>query len=122
MIGIKNSGIHGLGIFALKNIGKGMLIEVCPILILNKKDTKLIEKTKLYNYYFGWKRLGMIALGNGSLYNHSYEPNAKYERDFQNERLKFFAIKPIRKGEEITVNYNGKPEIKKRVWFDKEKK
>ena len=60
-----------------------------------------------------------ISLGYGSIYNHSYEPNAKYEKDFLNNMLIFRAIKIINKGEEIVVNYNGDPNNKEKVWFEK---
>ena len=61
----------------------------------------------------------VIALGYGSMYNHSYEPNAKYKRNFSNQTITFVAIKPIKKREEITVNYNGDPINQEKVWFEK---
>ncbi|PJE76536.1 hypothetical protein COV05_04170 [Candidatus Uhrbacteria bacterium CG10_big_fil_rev_8_21_14_0_10_48_16] len=54
-----------------------------------------------------------------SLYNHSYEPNAKYDKDFVNNRIVFTSVKTVKKGEEITVNYNGDPDKKEKVWFEK---
>ncbi len=120
-IKFKKSKLHGNGVFAVTDIKKNEIIEICPILILSKKDTKEIDKTNLYNYYFAWgKNNSAISLGYGSLYNHSYEPNARYEDDFLNNRLIFKSIKKIKKGEEITVNYNGNPEDKEKVWFDKD--
>jgi len=117
---VNKSKIHGKGIFASDNIPKGRVIEVCDIIPLTQRDTRIINKTSLYDYYFGWKsRGGAIALGNGSLYNHSYEPNAKYKKDVSKSKIVFVSVRPIRRGEEITVNYNGDPWIKKRVWFDK---
>ena len=120
-IKFKKSKLHGNGVFAVTDIKKNEIIEICPILILSKKDTKEIDKTNLYNYYFAWgKNNSAISLGYGSLYNHSYEPNARYEDDFLNNRLIFKSIKKIKKGEEITVNYNGDPEDKEKVWFEKD--
>lgn len=117
---VKKSEIHGKGIFATKDIKKDEVIEVCPIIILNQEDTKIIDNTSLYNYYFGWRNNGSaIVLGYGSIYNHSYQPNARYNRDFINNNVIFIAIKPIRKGEEITVNYNGNPNSQEKVWFEK---
>ena len=116
----KESPLHGKGVFAITDIQRDELIEVCPVLLLSKQDTKEIDKTRLYNYYFSWKEGGCaISLGYGSLYNHSYEPNARYEKDFLNSRILFKSIRPIRKGEEITVNYNGDPNSKEVVWFEK---
>ncbi|MBW3002986.1 SET domain-containing protein [Candidatus Woesearchaeota archaeon] len=117
---VKKSEIHGKGIFATKDIKKDEVIEVCPIIILNQEDTKIIDNTSLYNYYFGWRNNGSaIVLGYSSIYNHSYQPNARYNRDFINNNVIFIAIKPIRKGEEITVNYNGNPNSQEKVWFEK---
>ena len=56
-------------------------------------------------------------LGFGSLYNHSYEPNAKYVRRVSKRVVEFVAIKDIKKGQEITVNYNfGDPDDKSKPW------
>ena len=61
-------------------------------------------------------RAPALALGYGSLYNHSYRPNARYE-DVGPRTKSFLAIRDIG-GEEITVNYNGKPRSRTAVWFD----
>ena len=119
-IKVKKSKIHNKGVFAKKNIRKNEVIEICNLIILNQKDTEIINKTSLYNYYFSWNDKGSgIALGNGSLYNHSYEPNAKYVKDFSTNIIIFIALKPIRTGKEILVNYNGDPKKNSKVWFDK---
>ena len=117
---VKLSRIHGIGVFAAKNIMRNEIIEMCNLIILSQKDTRLIDKTSLYDYYFSWKNnKSGIALGNGSLYNHSYEPNAKYVKNFSVATITFVALKLIRVGSEITVNYNGDHKKKTRVWFDK---
>jgi SET domain-containing protein len=57
-----------------------------------------------------------VALGYGSLYNHSYTPNARY--DDESPQIKIFtAIREIAAGEEITINYNGEPSDESPVWF-----
>ena len=117
---VKNSPLSGKGVFASEDIAEGEIIESCNLIVLIEGDTLLIDNTALYDYYFAWKDKGCaIALGFGSLYNHSYEPNAVYKKDFEKETLTFVSLKPIRKGEEITVNYNGDPRNKEKVWFDK---
>ena len=57
-----------------------------------------------------------MALGYGSLYNHSYQPNARYD-DGRGQTKIFMAIRDIALGEEIVVNYNGEPDDKTPVWF-----
>ena len=114
------SKIHGIGVFATEDIQKDEVIEICPVIYLEKTDTKKIDKTLLFDYYFAWKKGGSaIALGKGSLYNHSYKPNAVYKKNFGNNTLTFVALKEIKKGEEILVNYNGDPGCREEVWFDK---
>lgn len=117
----RKSQIHGNGIFAVKNIEKNEIIEECPIIILNSDDTIKIDPTNLYNYYFSWENnWSAIALGYGSIYNHSYEPNAVYEKDFINNKIIFRALKNLYTWEEILVNYNWNPNKKEKVWFDKD--
>lgn len=57
-------------------------------------------------------------MGHGSLYNHSYRPNAKYVRKVSEGVIDFVAVRDIEVGEEITVNYNGYPGDNEPVWFD----
>ena len=116
----KKSELHGNGVFAIAAISQDEMIEISPIIIVDEKDTKEIDKTHVYNYYFRWENNGSaISLGYGSVYNHSYEPNVKYEKDFVTKTIIFTAIRTIKAGEEITVNYNGDPNNNTKVWFDK---
>ena len=58
-----------------------------------------------------------LALGYGSLYNHSYKPNARYD-DVGPQTKEFTALRDIQPGEEITVNYNAEPKSRSAVWFE----
>lgn len=112
---------YGRGVFAATKYDTGDLIEVCPVIVLSKSDTKIINNTLLYDYYFSWGKQNnqaALALGNGSLFNHSYYPNARYVKYFNNNKIHFVSIKPINTGEEILVNYNGDPTSRKPLWFD----
>ena len=118
---IKNTEHKGRGIFATRDFREGDLIETCHVIECPEQDTELIDRTFLYNYYFNWglKRSQVaIALGYGSLYNHSYEPNAVYIKDFEKNLLIFECLKPIQKGEEITVHYRDNPNDKTPIWFE----
>ena len=117
----QKSTVHWLGVFAQSEIKQWETIEICPIILLNQEDTETIDQTHLYNYYFSWEyQWSALALGYGSLYNHSYSPNARYQKDFANQTIHFLAIQDINRGEEITVNYNGDPLDQEKVWFDKD--
>ena len=118
---IASSELHGRGVFTGVDIVKESLIEICPVLVLPAKDLEAIKKTMLYNYYFEWGEdydQPAFALGHGSIYNHSYQPNARYLADFEQETISFYAIRDIKAGEEVTVNYLGLPGEKGRVWFE----
>ena len=58
-----------------------------------------------------------VALGYGSLYNHSYTPNAHYV-DVDQCRKRFVALRDIEAGEEITINYNAVPDDRSDVGFE----
>lgn len=109
----------GRGVFAKEKIVKGTLIEQCPVVSLeNPIDRKYLRKTGLVNYYFLWgdsrNRVAM-CLGWGSVYNHSFTPNAQYTKIVEDDRMDFYAIEDIEAGEEITVNYNGNPNDTRRL-------
>ena len=94
------------------------------MIVFSEKDRNAINDTFIYEYYFEWGksgRKGALALGFGSLYNHSYTPNAKYNPDFDLNILEFEAVKDILPGEEITVNYNLDPDDDTPVWWERDK-
>lgn len=111
----------GRGVFASRDFLEGELIESCPVIALpNPRDRARLRRTGLINYYFLWgpeRTQAAICLGYGSLYNHSYEPNARWEKRIEDERMDFYAVRPIHEGEEITVNYNGAPDDSRKLWI-----
>lgn len=114
------SPLGGRGVFTAAAIPQGALIEICPVVVIPGGQLPLIDQTVIYNYYFLWGEEDehcAMALGYGSLYNHSFEPNARYDADFEGLTFHFFALRDIEAGEEIVVNYNGDPEDKDAIWF-----
>ena len=97
----------GRGIFATKDIRKGTLVEKSQLIFFPRKEEKYIEKTILADYYFEYdQKLNAIALGNGSLYNHNRQDNIIFIQ--KNKMIYFYAIKNIKKGEELLLDYNDK--------------
>lgn len=97
------------------------MVEICPVIIFNTKERKRLEKTALSHYIYPWRsvRGAALVLGNGSIYNHSYFPNADWKQNFKTESMVYRAIRSIKKGEEITVNYNSEPDDKTPIdWFE----
>lgn len=115
---MKNTGKYGRGIFATRNIKKGEFIEEAPVIVIFKEEWKQMRKSILSNYVFRWGEDKALALGYGSLYNHSYTPNASYHTNIENHSIDFYARKDIQEGDEITVNYNGDPEDQSSLWFE----
>ena len=109
----------GRGVLSSKTIERDTIIERCPALIIPQKDINHLKSTVLNNYYFCWGRSqdqAAIALGLGSIYNHSYTPNALYRVCEDEEIIEFIAIKKILANQEITINYNGTPNDQSALW------
>jgi uncharacterized protein len=121
IITIKRTARKGLGVFALKDFRTGEIVENCPVLIFDTKQRKNLEKTPLSHYVYPWRstRGAALAFGYGSLYNHSFKPNADWKQNFKTRSVVLRAIKPIKKGEEVLINYNGEPDDKTEIdWFN----
>ena len=114
----------GRGAFAKKPIAKGTLVDIAYIILIPNKDYKKIKKTNLYNYCYIWEDpkhmpafKNAITLSVSQFINHSYTPNLKYLYDYKNEAIEFSAIRNIKMGEELTVNYNGLVDDASPLWF-----
>ncbi len=107
----------GRGMFTALDIEPGSLIEICPLILIPVTQSAFIDKTEIYNYYFLWNdEFIALALGYGSLYNHSNHPNAKVIFDYESQEIQFEANRLIQEGEEILIDYlDGDPGLK--VWF-----
>lgn len=111
---LRPSSIHGIGCFAIIDIPAGT--ELFPN---SSGEMTWVRKNELYNLPteivkmyedFGVERGGLMGcplsfncLDTSWYLNHSDTPNARcnIEQDYD-----FYAMRDIKKGEEITVNYN----------------
>jgi SET domain-containing protein len=102
------SPIHGWGVFAKEDIMEGEVFEECPILTLpiGKGEITPLLIDYRFNYPQGneWEEQ-VLALGYGSLYNHSENANAYWVSDLENRTFKFISNREIKKDEEIFVWY-----------------
>jgi hypothetical protein len=114
---LKDSPGKGRGVFAGEPIPAGALIERVPVVVVPAGQWEQTDKTLLVDYYFAWQEHSALALGYGSLYNHSYQPNARYVRRFAEAQIDFFALRTIAPDEEILINYNGDPTDDAPLWF-----
>jgi len=101
---VKPSEVHGWGVFANSDIKKGKVIEESIFLKTPKDYSKNYKSIQRYIYdYYG---CCIIALGNGSVINHSDSPNCEYYTNDEEDRLIYIAIEDIKKGQEIFISYS----------------
>ncbi len=115
---IAHTSGRGRGVFTAEEIAQGSTIEVCPVIVLPAQDKARIHASLLHDYYFDWegRDVTAIALGYGSLYNHSDSPNADYEMDFSAETISIVAQRDIAPGEEICIDYTDGAD-RSTLWF-----
>lgn len=125
--------LHIPGLYLLEHESKGRcihtaidlqpndLIEICPIIKIPSGQLKHIDETQLYDYYFLWEEEGYeacIALGYGSLYNHSTTPNAEVVMDYDDGTIRIEASKVIEASSEILIDYTGGTRGIVKLWFE----
>ncbi|MBI2807122.1 MAG: SET domain-containing protein-lysine N-methyltransferase [Planctomycetes bacterium] len=117
LIYVKRVKGKGRGVFARCDIKKGATIEQAPVLLVPVKDLVDGMKNRTLNrFFYHWSsRHVAVSLGYGSLYNHSYEPNARYFHGAAH--ITYRALRDIRKGEEILINYNYSPKNRAPMLF-----
>lgn len=98
-VSVKKSPIHGYGVFAEQDIAANTIIEECHTLV-SESDVPCFDR-----YYFKAEEKRAIALGNGSIYNHSNQANAYCEWDNEFQLVTITSEKDIKKGEEICIYY-----------------
>jgi len=103
---VKQSPLHGKGVFAMRNITKGELLAKCDMALIHVNEN-LPEV--LATLQFPWiEEYDAICISDvGSFFNHSSKPTAEvYERDFVSLIQTFVAKTDILEGTEITIYYN----------------
>jgi uncharacterized protein len=119
-------GFGGRGVFARRRISEGTIIERAPVLLVPRDQVfenspVPLPSRRLSWYVYEWgehqgQECVAVALGYGSLYNHSYQPNAIYRME-DPDAIEFIALRHIEPNEEITLNYNGQPDDDSPVMF-----
>jgi tRNA-specific adenosine deaminase 3 len=111
-IEVRESSIHGLGVFAKELIEKNEMFESCPVLIFSQFTmTHLYESAQsrslLHDYVFSWfEGQVAVALGCGSIYNHSNDDtNASHRMNSNIPSIEFVAKRDIQPDEEILIHY-----------------
>ena len=111
----------GRGVFTREPLEKDTIIEISPVIVMTREDRKLLDQTLLHDYIFEWGDKNLqccMALGYVAVYNHSYKSNCEYEMNFEKQEISIKAMRYIKAGEELFINYNGDWNNQKKIWFD----
>ena len=96
---------NGRGIFAKKDFLKGeSLFEVKGKFISGDVDEDIDERTRDNAFRFDKERYVSPGRGIGNFLNHSCNPNSRVVKI--KGRLIIAAIKPIRRGDEVAIDYS----------------
>ena len=91
----------GRGVFTRERIPAGTIIEIAPVIVMDKTDRQYLDKTMLHDYIFEWgkqKDKCCMALGLIPIYNHSYKSNCEYFMDFDDDTIIIKTVSVIEKG------------------------
>jgi hypothetical protein len=108
----------GRGVNATMSFAAGEVIERVAVIPVDAAQVAHLDHTALEHYVYDWQDGGVaVALGCGSLYNHSYAPNAAYRKHFADRVIEYYALVDIPAGDEVLINYNGDPADSSPLWF-----
>jgi SET domain-containing protein len=117
-------GEHGIGVFALHDIDKGVELRLFgdtdPVRVLNKKD--IPEELRHLCADRGDTMICPTDFGHiplGWYLNHSSTPNTEHNGSIGPRYPHWFAMRDIKAGEEITIDYNtlDEPEENKEAFY-----
>ncbi|KAG1774839.1 hypothetical protein EV702DRAFT_974229 [Suillus placidus] len=111
---IKTAEGKGRGVYASCIIPPHTVIEVSPVLLFTRIEYEGYGRhTILDHYTFKWRDGRMaLALGLGSLFNHSSHPNVSYAIDPAHECIRYTSTRTVNPEEELCIFYSHK------LWFD----
>ena len=110
-IEVRESSLHGLGVFATELIKKNEIFESAPVIQFDQFTmVHLFDlhgyRHILHDYVFSFNGKAAIALGLGSIYNHSNDDaNASHRMNTEAPSIEFVAKRDIQADEEILIHY-----------------
>lgn len=109
MIIIKKTRKFGRGLFTDSFLKEKAFLEKSPLIIISKKDKSKIESTQLSSYVYEFEDGLAIALGLGSLFNHSNTPNVGWKILKNEKAVMFWTLREIQPGEQLFIDYGYNP-------------
>lgn len=102
---IRETPDMGRGVFVSRRFDKDHILEICPVLLIPGFEQPQWRGTPLEKYVFMFDGQAALALGFGSLYNHSSSPNARYEFRSAERQVVIIANRQIKKDEQVFIDY-----------------
>jgi hypothetical protein len=121
---LKNTPGKGRGVFIDRDVAYNTLLHISPLLLFPADETPtgcaLVsaadacpERRVLAHYTYTFNsKCQAIALGLGSMFNHSKHNNVGFIIDKKNLLIRYSSITSISKGTELCINYGN------HLWFD----
>ncbi len=101
---VDQSRVHGRGVFATGRIERGSVVDRGFVLSFRDNESEKSSIIDRYAFdYDGSKRC--LVLGIASLCNHNSDPNVEVEIDDEKGTYRLLAVRAIRRGEELFVDY-----------------
>ncbi|KAF9416917.1 hypothetical protein BGZ94_010082 [Podila epigama] len=105
-LSIQECGQKGRGVVTSAPIPARTIIDISPVLLFPTEEyDKHGRYTQLEHYTYRWQKSMALALGLGSMFNHSKYPNVGFQRDFNNNVIRYSALRDIAAGEELCISY-----------------
>jgi SET domain-containing protein len=111
-----DTGSKGRGLFASSDIPPRTILHVAPCIPISSEqyDTHM-KFTILEDYLFNDRQTGgkLLALGYGSLFNHSQRPNVSYKVHSEDQTIEYSSgFQVIPQGAELCISYGSN------LWFE----
>lgn len=105
---IKESLIHGKGVFAIRNIKAGEIIAVSHVTLLHHNE-QMPELIATLEFPWSDEYYALCLSDVGSFFNHDQNFSAKVlHQDKEKLTQTFVATRDINEGEEVMIYYNEK--------------
>jgi len=109
---VGHSRIHRWGIYADQTIPPGRKVIEYTGEKINRRESKRREDTHyLFELNSYWTIDGSVGGSGAEFINHSCDPNL--ETRILREHILYFSLRRIKKGEELTVDYNFDPKVER---------
>jgi len=98
--------IDGHGVFTNSDLTPGQVVEISRLISFDNRIHRV--RHPFADYFFRMdesRKISGLALGFGSLYNHSEDPNVRYKIDRDRELITYITCKHVKAGSELYISY-----------------